>query len=134
MGEIPKENKMSELKACQSPNFICDGTHHHFDFKSMREVCPKVFEIKAVGEYRPLDEPVSGIRPEMIDRTDLEDVPYFFVNCGECRKGTEPNCDWVVAAGNAMDEGWRKIELEIYCKDCIPLIMQRIEEEQDETL
>ena len=25
---------------CQSPNFICDGYHHHFDFKSMREVCP----------------------------------------------------------------------------------------------
>ena len=31
-----------------------------------------------------------------------------------------------------MDEGWRVIETEIYCKDCIPLILQRKQEEKAE--
>jgi hypothetical protein len=78
-----------------------------------------------------IDEPITTIRPEIIDRTDLEDVPYFFVWCAECRKGTEPNSEWIVAAGDAMDAGWRKVEAEVYCKNCIPLVLQRIEEEND---
>ena len=77
-----------------------------------------------------IDEPFDTIQPELIGRTDLEDVPYFFVNCFECRKATEPNSEWIVAAGDAMDAGWRTVNGDVYCKNCIPLIMQRIEEEE----
>ena len=73
-------------------------------------------------------ETLDKIRPECIDRYDLEIVDYYFANCAECRKGTNPGSEWLIVAADAMDAGWRKVETEVYCKDCLPLIMQRIEE------
>lgn len=40
LGELVTRAR-GEASRCQSPNFICDGYHHHFDYKSMREPCPK---------------------------------------------------------------------------------------------
>ena len=78
------------------------------------------------------DRPMDKIQPECIDRYDLEIVDYYFANCAECRKGTNPGSEWLIVAADAMDAGWRKMETEVYCKDCLPLITQRIEEQQEE--
>lgn len=78
-------------------------------------------------------ESLDKIQPECIDSHDLDIVDYYFANCAECRKATNPGSEWFVVAADAMDAGWRKVESEVYCKECIPLIMQRIEEEEDES-
>lgn len=77
-------------------------------------------------------EAMDKIQPECIDRTDLEEATFYFAACSECRKATVPNSTWFIAGGDAMDAGWRKVETEVYCKDCLPLIMQRIAEEVED--
>jgi hypothetical protein len=72
------------------------------------------------------------IEPDMLERWDCETAEYAYFQCAECRKDTKPEAEWADACGEAMDAGWRKIEGEVYCKECLPLIIQRAEENEEE--
>ena len=74
------------------------------------------------------DEPLSIIQPECIDRTDLEQATFYFASCFGCKKATVPDSTWFIAGGNAMDVGWRKVGTEVYCKECIPVALQKFKE------
>lgn len=70
-------------------------------------------------------ETLDKIQPQCIDRTDLEQVAFYFASCFECKRGTVPNSTWFIAGGDAMDIGFRKVGTKVYCKACIPVALQK---------
>lgn len=75
------------------------------------------------------------MKPEILEKHDLETHEVYFTACFNCETQTICYDDWAKACADAMDVGFRTIGGDVYCKDCIPEMLERIEEaEQDRKL
>lgn len=129
------DEELSKLPSPEQPKVVSQeewDAHRFPELAKLKEALGKLESLDAsIPDGEPNKSPVTTT-VDMIDRWHLETVESYFANCSECRKATDANADWCEAAAFAMDEGWRVIETEIYCKDCIPLVLQRIQEAMED--
>lgn len=69
--------------------------------------------------------------PQELQSVDLETVDCYMVVCWECKRATTTLESENDALANATEEGFRVLDDSVYCPVCIPLIQQRLEEEDE---
>ena len=66
-----------------------------------------------------------------LQQDDLETVDSYNVTCSECRRATLAYESWADALDHAHSEGFRRCNDDTYCSDCLPIVQQRWEEEDE---